>query len=99
MAYTPDGDSLITASKDENIFVFSHPQRIKDGYQLASRLRGHTAPALCVTVHPSGLLMASSSCDQTAVLWSVPDAGKMGEAREQQWQSISTILGSEPSLP
>jgi WD40 repeat protein len=93
MTYTPKGDSLITASKDETILVWAHPARIKDGYKLTSRLKGHNAPALGVCVHPTGLLMATCSCDQTAVLWSVPDEGKMGEARDQDWQSVSTILG------
>ncbi len=87
-----DGHTLVPKS---HIHIKKKNTR-RNGYTLVSKLRGHMAPALGVAVHPSGKLMATCSCDQTTVVWSVPQRGQGHDDQSpdaSRWQSVATILG------
>ncbi len=68
VAISPDGHTLVSASQDKTIKLWSLP----DG-ALLQTLTGHTAWIDAVAISPDGRTLASGSYDKTIKLWSLPD--------------------------
>ncbi|KAF7486484.1 hypothetical protein GHT09_001495 [Marmota monax] len=68
-AFSPDGQTLLTASEDGYLYGWE----TKSG-QLLWRLGGHTGPVKFCCFSPDGYLFASSSSDRTIRLWELSRA-------------------------
>jgi eukaryotic-like serine/threonine-protein kinase len=64
LAFSPDGKSLATASKDRTAKLWD----VATGRELAT-LMGHTNEVNCVAFSPDGTILASAGDDQTVRLW------------------------------
>ena len=69
VAISPDGHTLVSASQDKTIKLWSLP----DG-ALLKTLTGHTAWIDAVAISPDGRTLASGSYDKTIKLWPSPTA-------------------------
>jgi WD40 repeat protein len=74
VAFTGDGNSVITAGRDGNAYVHAAV-----GGFLQATLTGHHAPLGGVTVSPNGDLIATWSDDGTARLWDARLGSNAGE--------------------
>ncbi len=70
VAFTPDGDRLLTASFDHTVKVWD----LNSGKETRT-LTGHAGPVFAVAVSPGGGRAASVSRDRTARVWDL-DTGK-----------------------
>lgn len=64
LAYSPDGQTLGTASTDDTIQLWH-----TDTYEIQATLTGHTSIVTDIAFSPDGKTLASSSYDQTVKLW------------------------------
>ncbi len=83
VAFTPDGKTLVTGSKDKTIKLWD----VATGRPRAT-LRGHTGCTHGFAFTADGRLMASANCDHTIKLWELPAGrekatlrGHVGEVR------------------
>jgi WD40 repeat protein len=65
VAYSPDGEHIITAGTTDNNITLWNSQTNKDDAVLS----GHTGPVSCLVYSPCGKLLISTSRDKTARLW------------------------------
>ncbi|HWQ83405.1 MAG TPA: WD40 repeat domain-containing protein [Anaerolineales bacterium] len=67
LAFTPDRRSLLSASTDASICIWSWPD-----LQLIHTLSGHKKTVAGLAVAPGGSLAASASYDSQVMLWNIP---------------------------
>jgi WD40 repeat protein len=70
LAFTPDGQTLISASEDRTLRVWDVATR-----QLKRVLTGHQGHITAVAINPEGTICASASGDQTLRLWDIETGG------------------------
>ncbi len=75
MAFSPDGKTLASASRDQTVRLWDVVTR----QPLGEPLRGHSAAVLGVAFSPDGKTLASASGDQTVRLWDVARRQPLGE--------------------
>lgn len=85
LAITPDGKTLVSASRDKTIKFWSLP----DG-KLLSTLQGHTKPVNTLAITPDGKILASGSDDKTIKLWSLAD-GKLISSLEGHAKGMNSL--------
>jgi WD40 repeat protein/nucleoside phosphorylase len=66
VAFSPDGQTLASASDDQAITLWS-----LDSAQKTRALRGHSSYVFGVAFKPDGKMLASASADKTVALWSM----------------------------
>jgi WD40 repeat protein len=66
LAFTPDGKTLISGSRDTTIKFFDVPQMTE-----TRTLKGHSGWVRALAVSPDGAVLASASDDQTIKLWDI----------------------------
>ena len=71
LAFSPDGETLVSGNYDKSIQVWR-----ADGTLLRS-LRGHSGEIFSLAFSPDGLLLASGSADKTIRLWRVNDGSML----------------------
>ncbi|HQU42997.1 MAG TPA: hypothetical protein PK867_09300, partial [Pirellulales bacterium] len=91
LAFSPDGCSLVTASRDHTISVWNVERGLWDAVMGAHEqvFRGHQAAVTAVAFSPDGAWLASAAADQTLRLWDAKqgrlaktiDAQRSGEGR------------------
>ncbi|KAK7799561.1 hypothetical protein U0070_016522 [Myodes glareolus] len=82
-AFSPDGQTLLTASDDGCVYVWETRSR-----RLLWRMAGHRGPVKFCRFSPDGRLVASSSCDHTVRLWDVT-----------RFKCLHVLRGKRAALP
>ncbi|RZC32657.1 WD40, TFIID 90kDa, and/or Nup160 domain containing protein [Asbolus verrucosus] len=70
LAISPDHHTLVTASEDGNLCIYSLSEM-----NLTKKCSGHLGPVYCVTISSNSAYVASGSYDNTARLWNI-DTGQ-----------------------
>ena len=68
LAYSPDGELLATASRDNSIGIWE-----TKSFSNVALLKGHSGIVNCVDFAPNGRQLLSASQDYTVVIWNVSD--------------------------
>ena len=76
MEFLPGGDFLMSSSRDQTIKMWD----TNSGY-CTQTIKGHTDWVKRVSVNQKGILLASSSKDETIIIWSM-DKIKMQNAKD-----------------
>jgi WD40 repeat protein len=86
LAFSPDGQMLVTASRDGTArFVDA-----ESGAQLGPALH-HSDAVLCVAFHPDGQSVVTGTRDGMVQRWSVPSPHRIGGAAEtRRWVEQET---------
>lgn len=82
MAFTPDGDRLVTGNGHNfhgqmgDLLDYDYPGELtlwgSDKRQETRTLKGHTGPVTCLAVSRDGTQIASASFDGTVRIWKAP---------------------------
>ena len=81
VAFSPDGQFLVSGSTDTTIQVWDLHNR-----QLIRNLKGHNASVVSVALSPDGKKIVSSACEGTIRIWDVDDGKCIQElAGHQNW--------------
>jgi WD40 repeat protein len=67
MAFSPDGQSLASASSDETVILWD----VATGLPIGRPLSGHTDVVWGVAFSPDGKTLASAGQDKTVILWNI----------------------------
>ena len=76
VAFSRDGKSLATASRDSTAILWDVAQ-----CRPIAHLRGHRSDVFAIAVAPNGQLVATSSKDRTVKLWNAPSGKEKGTLR------------------
>lgn len=87
MAFTINGQNLVTASRDRTIKLWSLP-----GGKLMRTLAGHESWVNKITVHPNGIILASAGRDGIK-LWDL-STGKLLDTLDGHSDWVSAIAFS-----
>ncbi|XP_041530901.1 WD repeat-containing protein 38 [Microtus oregoni] len=90
-AFSPDGQTLLTAADDGCVYVWETRSR-----RLLWRMAGHRGPVKFCRFSPDGRLVASTSCDHTVRLWDVTRFKCLHVLRGHQ-RSVETVSFSPDS--
>jgi WD40 repeat protein/serine/threonine protein kinase len=88
VAFSPDGELIITASKDKTARIWS----VKNGKELAI-LSGHKDALTFACFSPDGNLALTSSLDKTACIWQV-NSGKLLTTLEGHLDAVNKAIFS-----
>ena len=75
VAFSPDGGTLASASRDNTVILWDAKTRTRRGEPLA----GHTNSVTSVAFSPDGGTLASASFDHTVILWDAKTRTRLGE--------------------
>lgn len=92
MAFTPDGKTLITGSRDSTIKLFEVPTLNE-----IRTLRGHSAWVRSLAVSPDGRLLVSAGDDHTIRFWDLT-SGRQVRTVKEHTGSVRNIVFSPDGL-
>ena len=95
LAWTPDGNFLITASADKTIKMFSaHQNFVWSSYECIHTFVGHSGIVMGIAITPDSSKMISCGKDKTIRLWDLKDAVKNLLRKESDRAQIYCIKGN-----
>jgi WD40 repeat protein len=92
MAVTPDGNRIVTGSRDRTIRVWS----IQTGVCLQV-LKGHRDYVLAIAVSSDGTLVVSASADQTIKIWDLDKGVCLRTFSGHMWDILSVAITPDGS--
>jgi WD40 repeat protein len=90
VAFSPDGNTLASASNDQTVRLWDVATR----QPLGDPLRGHTNSVYDVAFSPDGNTLASASNDQTVRLWDVASRQPLGDPLRGHTNSVYGVAFS-----
>ena len=95
LAWTPDGNFLITASADKTIKMFgAHQNFVWSRYECIHTFVGHSGIVMGIAITPDSSKMVSCGKDKTIRLWDLKDAVKNLLRKESDRAQIYCIRGN-----
>ncbi|KIK58572.1 hypothetical protein GYMLUDRAFT_141365, partial [Collybiopsis luxurians FD-317 M1] len=90
VAYSPDGQYVVSGSKDKTVRIWN----AETGLQVGEPLKGHTQAVISVAYSPDGQYIVSGSWDMTVRIWNAETGQQVGEPLKGHIDEVTSVAYS-----